>query len=348
MNIFGGAEVQLHKYKEHLEKRGFRIKLFDIWNDKIDEFDAIHIFNPRTFPFEARVIAEYAKGKGLKVFVSPIFWFPPPRAYESRFKLFAYKFLAFTWKTLFHETLKNIIDPFRFSYIARLFSLADAIIPNTTEEKVIIQRLFNVESDKIFVIPNGVESIFEEGDPDLFKRTYGLHDDYILFIGRIDLRKNVLRLIKAFVRSGIDTNLVIVGKPGELEYYEKCKKAANSKVVFLPPITHGSEIHRSAYKGARVFALPSYFETPGLAALEAGLAGANIVITRYGGTYEYFRDYAWYIEPTDEKSIEDALVAAYYAPKKSELSKHIKENFTWEQIAIKLEHVYHEILYENT
>jgi len=40
----------------------------------------------------------------------------------------------------------------------------------------------------------------------------------------------------------------------------------------------------SAYAACDVFVLPSMFETPGIAALEAGLAGAKIVITKYGGT----------------------------------------------------------------
>ena len=46
----------------------------------------------------------------------------------------------------------------------------------------------------------------------------------------------------------------------------------------------------SAYAAARVFALPSWFETPGLAALEAGLAGCAVAITPYGSTRDYFGD----------------------------------------------------------
>ena len=70
--------------------------------------------------------------------------------------------------------------------------------------------------------------------------------------------------------------------------YDKCVKEAGSNVKFLGDLDHSSDMLRSAYAACDVFVLPGWFETPGLAALEAALAGAKVVATKGGSTKEYF------------------------------------------------------------
>ncbi|MFB0510011.1 MAG: glycosyltransferase, partial [bacterium] len=101
-----------------------------------------------------------------------------------------------------------------------------------------------------------------------------------------------------------------------------------------------SEMLASAYAACDVFVLPSFYETPGLAALEAGLAGAKIVITKYGGTDEYFGDYAEYIDPKKVQSIYQGLVRALAKKKDRILAEHIRTNFLWEKSAKKLIEIY--------
>ncbi len=69
------------------------------------------------------------------------------------------------------------------------------------------------------------------------------------------------------------------------------------QVIWLGRLDHHDPLLASAYAAARVFALPSWFETPGLAALEAALAGCAVVITPYGSTREYFGDLVEYARP---------------------------------------------------
>ena len=196
---------------------------------------------------------------------------------------------------------------------------------------------------KCSVIPNGVDIKFKDGNSKLFESKYKIND-FILFVGRIEHRKNLLRLIMAFIKSNLKTNLVIIGKIEDYDYYNLCKKESNEKVIFIPPMPHDSEILKSAYKSAKVLVLPSFLETPGLSALEGGLAGTNIVITKIGGTNEYFEDYAFYIDPFDEKDIQKALISAYNAPSTDELSKHIQKEFTWDKVAQKTLDVYNLII----
>ncbi|MEM2175143.1 MAG: glycosyltransferase, partial [Candidatus Micrarchaeia archaeon] len=96
-----------------------------------------------------------------------------------------------------------------------------------------------------------------------------------------------------------------------------------------------------------VFLLPSYYETPGIAALEAGLAGAKILITKYGGTKEYFKDYAFYLNPYSKKDIERKLALALKKEKNNLLREYLRNNYTWDRIALKLVRIYEEFLKAN-
>ena len=68
--------------------------------------------------------------------------------------------------------------------------------------------------------------------------------------------------------------------------------------------------------------------------LSAALGGCDIVSTSRGCTREYFGDMAWYCDPTDKRSIRDAVVAAYQAAhNRQELKEHILNNFAWPKAA---------------
>jgi glycosyltransferase involved in cell wall biosynthesis len=87
---------------------------------------------------------------------------------------------------------------------------------------------------------------------------------------------------------------------------------------------------RSAYAAARAHILPSWFETPGLSSLEAGLSGCSIATTDRGSTREYFRDLADYCDPASTVSIRRAALRAYDRPRSEQLKRHILDRFTWE------------------
>lgn len=96
----------------------------------------------------------------------------------------------------------------------------------------------------------------------------------------------------------------------------------------------------SAYGSCDTFVLPSQFETPGIAALEAGLAGAKIVITPFGGTKEYFKDMVEYPDPYSVESIKNSIEKSLNKSKDDNLRNHIKNNFLWSKIAEKTSEVY--------
>jgi glycosyltransferase involved in cell wall biosynthesis len=308
----------------------------------IDEFDVIHVFNPFYFPVEALDIIRFAKSRNIRVVTTPIFWFSTKYYqdnYPVRERIFIKTFYA-TRKLLFKL---GVLEGNRYYYMKKILDESDTVLTNTWAEAHLVRNFFCISHNKFDILPITIDESFEFGDPSLFEKMYHLKD-FILFVGNISRRKNVHRLINAFKKSKISTNLVIIGRSGDSYYYDLCRREATDKVFFIDHLPHASKMLKSAYKCAKVLALPSYFETPGLVALEGGLAGANVVITREGGTKEYFNDYAWYINPTDEKMIANALIEAYNAPRSYVLIKHLKENFSPEKVYYKLQRIYLDLL----
>ncbi|MBE3137867.1 MAG: glycosyltransferase family 4 protein [Thermoplasmata archaeon] len=336
-SVRGGAETQILKTMDYVNRLEGTIeaKLFDMWNDRIEDYDIVHIFNPEFFPTESLVISDYAKLNNVSVVTSPITYDSQGYARDrlGTVGLGFWKALVSFRRLSSKSNHLQFLDPFR--NMRKILKNSDKILPNTKDEQKRMMEIFpEIPENKFTLVPNGVDLRFKNGTSKVFKDEYGI-ESFVLYIGAIGRRKNVHRLIEAFLRTELDTNLVIIGRIAEREYYDMCKKEADGRVVFLPPISHESELLQSAFKACKVAVLPSYYETPGLAALEGGLAGANVVVTGIGGTREYFKDYAWYVDPTSTESIKEALLEAYAAPKTSDLSNHIETNFTWEKVARK-------------
>jgi glycosyltransferase involved in cell wall biosynthesis len=316
----GGAEVQINHTKKLLEKNyNLTIKLYNLWVDKIDQYQLLHIFNPCSFPIESNYLVNYSLANKVKVVISPIFW----EYFKNAFIYYIYK----TYLNYFAYLSNN-----SYYYLKKTFEVSDIILPNTEAEKNYLKKYFSISHDRFLTIPNGVSPTFKDGDPEVFKKKYGINN-FILCVSNIYPRKNILNLIKAFNKSDLDTKLVIIGNDVDKKYYELCKYNSNKNTIFIPPLLHESDLLHSAYKSAKVVATPSLFETPGLAALEGGLAGANILITKNGGTKEYFKSYAYYVDPLNEKDIIKKLIESYHSPKNDSLSKHILNNYTWDKVA---------------
>ncbi|MBP6672810.1 MAG: glycosyltransferase family 4 protein, partial [Bacteroidetes bacterium] len=246
----------------------------------------------------------------------------------------------------FSRTLKKFKSGLwtNYDYTQQICQWSKAVLPNTVDEGKLIEEGMNISGKKIRVVPNGVEPRFEFGDPSLFKKKYGI-ENFILNVGHIGpARKNVLQLIRALKL--IDHPAVIIGKVSDTPDGKRCiEEARQSKnITIIEGLANDSEMLASAYAASSVFALPSLFETPGIAALEAALAGSRIVITPHGGTKDYFGTMAEYVEPDSVESIRSGIIRALNAPRTSALQNHVKQEFLWSNVAKKTLAVYQSVL----
>jgi glycosyltransferase involved in cell wall biosynthesis len=117
-----------------------------------------------------------------------------------------------------------------------------------------------------------------------------------------------------------------------------CRRQKSTNSLAHRWLDHDSEVLASAYAACDVFVLPSLFETPGIAALEAGLAGAKVVITDHGGPHEYFGNMATYVDPRSVDRIEGGVRSALQEKKTERLREHIRKEYLWSAIARRLPH----------
>jgi glycosyltransferase involved in cell wall biosynthesis len=332
----GGGEIQLLKTKEYLEKIGVEVKLFNQWEDKLEECNILHIFGSVK---DCLGLIKIAKRLKVKVCLSSIFW-TDIRRFMGEVGI-KNKINAFS-----HHITKAIV-PFVCSERGKLFKLADLILPNSASEAYQIKRYFFIKKNNFFIVPNGVDERFQYANADEFVKKYNLKE-FILYVGRIEPRKNQLGFIRA-MRGFKKFPIVFVGDY-TLEhkyYYEICQKEKASNMYFLGYIEHESSLFASMYAAAKIFCLTSWFETPGLAALEAALAGKNIVITPYGSTKDYFKEWAFYARPYRYKEIRENIERAIDTPFNEMMRKYILENFLWSKVAEKTLEGYKILLEDN-
>lgn len=217
---------------------------------------------------------------------------------------------------------------------------ATSIITISTSSKDDIMREYGVKESKISVIPVGIKEIItDKMSKASFLDTYSLKNPYVLFVGTLQPRKNVERLIEAFSKlDNKDIDLVLVGKKGW--QYEGILQApekygVSSRVHFLHDVSN--ENLPLFYENAVCFVLPSLYEGFGLPVLEAMKYGCPVATSDVSSLPEAGGDAALYFDPEDvdsitsaisklidDKSLREKLVKKGY--------EHIKK-FSWEKSA---------------
>lgn len=199
------------------------------------------------------------------------------------------------------------------------------LLPNSKLELAALLGQYNIPLPSS-IVPNGVShALFNPVEPTT-------KDPFlILCVARIEGIKNQLNLIRAV--NNTPYRLLLIGSPApnQLNYYRACRNAAAENVTFVDHLPQ--KTLACYYRQAKVHVLPSWFETCGLASLEAGAMNCNLVITDKGYTREYFGDHAFYCEPASPDSIHAAIDKAARAPHSGELSNKILKEYTWHRAA---------------
>ncbi|WP_009631242.1 glycosyltransferase family 4 protein [Synechocystis sp. PCC 7509] len=204
---------------------------------------------------------------------------------------------------------------FFFKLIKKSIEKSHLILAVSEHTKKDIIDIFNVSSDKIFVTYQPViqpQYTFNENELLILLKQYRLRvKEYILFVGAIEPKKNLGRLIEAYIKLDTSMPLVIVGKKGWLWEDEIGKLQKVFPKYFIKKIKFLEYISRSdltyLYQGACCFVFPSLYEGFGLPPLEAMALGCPTIVSNVSSLPEVCGDAALYVDPYDVVNIRDQI-----------------------------------------
>lgn len=204
---------------------------------------------------------------------------------------------------------------------------------------------YGISPEKIKVIYPGIKPINNEqlaiagGE---VKKKYDLPDEYILFLGTVEPRKNIIGLIEAFelfsLSAAQNYALVIAGAPGwkNAEIFTRAKNSkVADKIKFVGFIE--AKDKPALYAAAQMFVYPSFYEGFGFPVLEAMLAGTPVITSNRSSLPEVAGSAACLIDPVRPEQI--ALAMSELATKPNLRNWHIEKGraqtkkFTWEKAA---------------
>jgi D-inositol-3-phosphate glycosyltransferase len=171
------------------------------------------------------------------------------------------------------------------------------IIVATDEEKQDLVRYYGALSEKIGVVPCGVNmELFKPVDKAIARKTLGLNDEKILlFVGRIDPLKGIEQLIKAVALLKNDENLRLIVVGGDENSYKELEELKKLSIalgiresVTFPGLVRQEQLPYY-YSAADVCVVPSYYESFGLVALEALACGTPVVAADVGNLKNIIR-----------------------------------------------------------
>jgi glycosyltransferase involved in cell wall biosynthesis len=337
----GGDTTQILKTAAALRRLGLVVELRSDPATPLAGFDAVHLFHLDRL-WEHLAICRRLRAARVPVVLSTIYW--PADEFDRGGRAGPQGMLAHAAAGSHYQTLR-LLQRYGLQCLRkrtlrgwdrRLFSFPRAarfllesvavLLPNSAAEQEQIEARFGVRRPAV-VVPNAadLETFAPQGEAASSER------DGVLCVGRIEPRKNQLALIEALRDS--DVPLTLVGQAGRYSrrYARGCRQRAGPHVQFLDQRSP-AEL-RTLYRAARVHACVSWYETPGLASLEAALCGCNLVVTPGGCTGEYFRDQAHYCRPDDPTAIRSAVEAALTAAPDSALAGRVAREYTWDAAA---------------
>ena len=232
---------------------------------------------------------------------------------------------------------------------------ATTIITPTEAVKSEVCEHLRVPREKVVVVYEAPRRGFQPmplAQTSVTVRRLGIEDEFILYVGTIEPRKNLITLIQAFeeiMRSTrLRPQLVIAGKKGWLtdELFAYIESAKFGERVRLTGYLRDDEL-RALYSACRVMVYPALYEGAGLPALEAMACGAPVITTNTPAIVEMVADKARLFSPQDFRTLAKHLVELLTIPAAREaLSRGGIEHaaqFTWERAAHETLKIYRRI-----
>jgi glycosyltransferase involved in cell wall biosynthesis len=191
---------------------------------------------------------------------------------------------------------------------------ASHIIAISEHSKRDVISAYGIAEEKITVVYEAAAPGFCPQTPQAvtaIRARYGLPEHYLLFVGTIEPRKNLTRLLAAFeavYRDGVVDGLVVVGRRGWLygDFFARLEESPVREVVLLLGYVPDDDLP-AVYAGAQALVLPSVYEGFGLPVLEAMACGTPVVASNASSIPEVGGDAALYFDPLEVEAAVDAL-----------------------------------------
>lgn len=235
---------------------------------------------------------------------------------------------------------------------------ADAVVTDSEFSRSEIIKYFPQYRDKVEVVPCGVDCdmfkpIQDRSIIEKVKANHNIKGKYFLYLGTLEPRKNLTRLVKAYEilsrRKEDCPLLVLAGGKGWLydEIFEEVNKSGlGDKVIFTQYIP-GEEIC-PLMNGAEAFVFPSLYEGFGMPPLEAMACGTPVIVSGSASLPEVVGDCGLIVDAYSEESIADAMGKI---ADNEELRKQLSEKgisrareFSWKKSAEKLYTIYERLV----
>ncbi len=375
----GGDTSQMEHTKSAIEKIDPSIKIDirpEIKITDIDNYDLVHLFN-LDWVCETYLQAVWARQHNKPIVLSAIHHSAQEvREYEDLYRFDIRRLynwavssqpLRDEWKNIYRSatnygkafpSLVQILAGIRYQQ-REIIKMSDIVLVQTDKEAEDIKLDFNVPEFPWAKIVNGVDlEIFSRSDNKEFLKL--MMDEFgedftdtpiILNVGRVEPRKNQLNLIKAFEslkkRNELENyKLVFIGdmtkRSPEYKYRFKIKDRFSPNIYYLGQ--RSQNIVASAMSHQGIYVHPSWFETTGLVALEAAVAGMRVVASG-DRIKEYLGNNAYYCSPWDVEELQRAIInASESKPLSSEYKAEIASKYGWEQTASQTIEVYRRLL----
>ncbi|MDD3284644.1 MAG: glycosyltransferase family 1 protein [Patescibacteria group bacterium] len=197
-------------------------------------------------------------------------------------------------RKLWHDFLK----------IQKIVKRSNKLIAVSENTSMDLQNIYKVSKEKILVSPLGIDKKFcKIEDENLLKNVkleYNLPDNFLLFVGVKEPRKNILSIIKAFSKlKNEDVYLVIVGSCGWKEkswrkFYNNLSDTIKSRIIIVDYVS--DEDLPAFYNLAKIFIWPSFYEGFGLPPIEALACSCPVIVSNNSSLPEILKNNAILIE----------------------------------------------------
>jgi alpha-1,3-rhamnosyl/mannosyltransferase len=254
------------------------------------------------------------------------------------------------WTTPEYHTTANNAATRRYG--EKILTACDGLIAISRHTREDANRILGIPLERMRVIPPGVpECFFDPGAAEAarIRSKYGLEGPYILFVGCIEPRKNVPRLIRAYRQLPEalrrEVRLVIAGPFGWEGEETRAMLESDAGVRYLGYVPEDDMA--GLYGGATLFVYPSFYEGFGLPVAQAMAAGVPVIASDRAALPEVVGEGGLLINPESAEELSAAMERILNSPElATELGKRARllaERFHWTESASKSLDFFHEV-----